>query len=49
VAAEGEGVIVTFYSWENKKYSVPDELRKRIGDLEGSARQSSDDGKQRTG
>ncbi len=36
VAASGEGMIVTFNYRENKKASIPDEIRNRILDLEKS-------------
>jgi len=35
IAAEGEGLIVTFNYQENRKVPVPEELRQRILDLEG--------------
>jgi acyl-CoA thioester hydrolase len=35
MAAEGDGLIVTFNYRENKKVPVPDELRQRILNLEG--------------
>jgi len=35
MAAEGDGLIVTFNDQENKKVPVPDELRQRILNLEG--------------
>jgi acyl-CoA thioester hydrolase len=34
VAAEGEGTIVTFNYQQGKKVSIPDEVRKRIADVE---------------
>jgi acyl-CoA thioester hydrolase len=38
VAAEGDGLIVTFNYQESKKVSVPEELRKKIFDLERTTR-----------
>lgn len=37
IAAEGDGVIVTFNYREKKKISVPEELRRLIMDIENSA------------
>jgi acyl-CoA thioester hydrolase len=34
VAADGEGTIVTFHYSEGKKVPIPDELRRRIAELE---------------
>lgn len=42
VAADGDALVVTFDYRKNKKAPVPDELRKRILDLEGVANLSSD-------
>ena len=39
IAALGEGVLVTFDYQNNKKAFIPDEIRKRIIDLEKSVRQ----------
>jgi len=41
VAAEGDGLIVTFDYRESKKVSVPEELRKKILDLEGTVDSST--------
>ncbi len=38
VAAEGEGVIVTFNYRDNKKVRIPDDWRQRIVDLEGTVK-----------
>jgi acyl-CoA thioester hydrolase len=38
VAAEGDGLIVTFDYRESKKVPVPEELRKKILDLESTTR-----------
>jgi acyl-CoA thioester hydrolase len=38
VAAEGDGLIVTFDYRESKKSPVPEELRKKILELEGTAK-----------
>jgi acyl-CoA thioester hydrolase len=38
VATEGEGVIVTYHYGRGEKVPVPDELRRRIAELEASAR-----------
>jgi len=38
LAASGEGVLVTFDYRNNTKTPVPEEIRKKIIDLEGSAR-----------
>jgi acyl-CoA thioester hydrolase len=35
VAAEGQGTIVTYHYAQGKKVHVPEELRRRIADLEG--------------
>ena len=35
VAAEGQGIIVTYHYAEEKKVPIPDELRRRITELEG--------------
>ena len=37
VAAEGEGIIVTFDYARSVKAPVPDELRRRIAELEATA------------
>lgn len=37
VAAEGQGTIVTFHYGEGRKVAVPDELRRRIRELEATA------------
>ena len=37
IATEGEGTIVTFHYASNKKVAVPDELKRRIAELEGRA------------
>jgi acyl-CoA thioester hydrolase len=37
VAAEGQGTIVTFHYGDGKKVPIPDELRKRIAELEMTA------------
>jgi acyl-CoA thioester hydrolase len=39
VATEGEGVIVTYHYGRGEKVPVPDELRRRIAELEANARQ----------
>ncbi len=39
IAAEGEGTIVTFNYAEKQKVPIPEELRRRITELEESARQ----------
>jgi acyl-CoA thioester hydrolase len=36
IAAEGQGTVVTFDYRENRKVLMPDELRRRIRDLEGN-------------
>jgi acyl-CoA thioester hydrolase len=36
VAAEGQGTVVTFDYRHHKKVSIPDELRRRIAELEGT-------------
>jgi acyl-CoA thioester hydrolase len=38
VATEGKGTIVTFHYGENRKVPIPDELRRRIAELEASTR-----------
>ena len=38
IAAEGDGVIVIFNYRENKKVRIPDDLRQRIVDLEGTVK-----------
>ncbi len=38
VACEGEGTVVTFHYQRGEKVSIPDELRRRIAELEASAR-----------
>jgi acyl-CoA thioester hydrolase len=38
VAAEGQGTIVTYHYAEGKKVPIPDELRRRIVELEASVR-----------
>jgi acyl-CoA thioester hydrolase len=38
VATEGEGLIVTYHYGRGEKVPVPDELRRRIAELEASAR-----------
>ena len=38
VAAEGKGTIVTYSYAEGKKVPVPEELRRRIAELEASGR-----------
>lgn len=35
VAAEGQGIIVTYHYAEERKVPVPEELRRRIAELEG--------------
>jgi acyl-CoA thioester hydrolase len=40
IAALGEGTLVTFDYRNNKKALIPDEIRKRIVDLEKSVSQS---------
>jgi acyl-CoA thioester hydrolase len=35
VAAEGQGIIVTYHYAEERKVAIPDELRRRITKLEG--------------
>jgi acyl-CoA thioester hydrolase len=35
VAAEGQGIIVTYHYGEQKKAPFPEELRRRIGELQG--------------
>jgi acyl-CoA thioester hydrolase len=37
VAAEGQGTVVTYHYKEGKKVHIPDELRRRIAELEASA------------
>jgi acyl-CoA thioester hydrolase len=36
VAAEGQGTVVTFHYAQGKKVDIPDELRRRIAELEAS-------------
>jgi len=36
VAAEGQGTIVAFHYGRGKKVHLPDEIRRRIGELEGA-------------
>jgi acyl-CoA thioester hydrolase len=36
VAAEGQGVIVSFHYTDGKKVPLPDELKRRIAELEGN-------------
>lgn len=38
VAAEGQGTVVTYHHGEGKKVPVPEELRRRIAELEASVR-----------
>lgn len=42
VAAEGQGTIVTFHYPEGKKVPMPEELRRRIEQLEASGRSPQD-------
>ncbi|HET6890083.1 MAG TPA: thioesterase family protein [Pyrinomonadaceae bacterium] len=42
VAAEGVGLIVCFNYKENKKAPIPDELKRRIEELESKTREASD-------
>jgi len=42
IAAEGIGLIVCFNYKENKKAPIPDELKRRIEELESKARGASD-------
>jgi acyl-CoA thioester hydrolase len=37
VAAEGQGIVVTFHYAQGKKVDIPDELRRRIAELEASS------------
>jgi acyl-CoA thioester hydrolase len=37
VAAEGQGTVVTYHYAQGRKVPMPDELRRRIADLEGRA------------
>ena len=41
VAAEGDGLIVTLNYRESRKVSVPEELRKKALDLEGTVSSST--------
>jgi acyl-CoA thioester hydrolase len=43
VAADGQGVIVTYHYVEGKKVAMPAEIRRRIEALEASARSKIDD------
>ncbi len=38
VAAEGTGTIVSYHYAQGKKVAIPDELRRRIGELEATVR-----------